>query len=87
MFNDATGGHASVDVQCDHDIVHSWGRSDVGACSVLVHRDLPLLTAFFLPVPPPPPHTSSALAQMTTQELLLCEYRPPFILILHSGPV
>lgn len=47
MFKDATGGHASVDVQCDHDvIVHSWGRWDVGAwCSVHVYHDLSLLTA------------------------------------------
>lgn len=82
MFKDATGRHVSVDVQCDHDvIVHSWGRWDVGACSV--HHDLPLLTALFLPVSPPPP--SSTVAQMTTQELLLCEYRQPVGLIRRSA--
>lgn len=52
MLKDATGGgHASVHVQCDHDvIVHSWGSWDVGACSTRGHHELPLLTALFLPV-------------------------------------
>lgn len=66
----------SVDVPCDHDvIVHSW---DVEACSIRFHPDLPSLTALFLLFFSPP---ASAVAQMTTQELLPCEYRPPLSLI------
>ena len=55
------------------------GGGDVGACRVYACHILPLLTALFLPP------RSSPVAQMTTQELLLCEYTGPFDLTFHTS--